>query len=117
MGDLFSTLGDILNPTGAELKEIGMQRAIDHADRVVETWSEKAYRFFIEYCKTVEELKTEDARVHAEQQGLEEPPTKRAWGAIARRAAIAGIITKKGIVTASNPKCHMGFTTVWAVVK
>lgn len=117
MDDLFSTFAEALNPTGAELKELGMQQAIKHADEIVESWSDKAFKHFAAYCQTVDELKTEDARMYAEAQGLEEPPTKRAWGAVAQRVAKAGIIFKKGVVTATNPKCHMGFTTVWGVVK
>lgn len=118
MGDLFSELGNILNPHVAkEQKEIGIQRAVEHADREVEQWSEKAYRLFLEYCQGVYELKTEDARVYAEGKGLELPPTKRAWGAIPLKAAKNGFITNKGIVKSANVKCHQGFTTLWAVVK
>lgn len=117
MNDLFTTFGDALNPTADELKELGITRAIEHADRVVESWSENAYRLFTDFCKTVTELKTEDARIYAESQGIEEPPTKRAWGAITLKAARAGVIIKKGVVYSTNPKCHMGFTTTWEVVK
>lgn len=109
---------DLFNqPTGKQLKEDGIKRAVDHADRQIETWSERAYKLFVEYCQTVDTLKAEDARVYAEEKGLEIPPTKRAWGAIALKAAKNGCIINKGIVKASNVKCHQGFTTLWEVVK
>lgn len=115
--DLFTQMAEAVNPTGKDLKELGIQMAIVHADKVVEQWSDKAYKHFIDYCKMVTELKTEDARVYAEAQGLEIPPTKRAWGAIPMRAAKAGIITRIGYVAVNNPKAHCTTVSLWAVIK
>lgn len=113
MPDLF----DQPEPTGEELKQAGIAQAVQHADVVVESWSEKAHKLFIEYIKNVEQFKTEDARVYAEEKGLEIPPTKRAWGAIVLKLARQGYIKRIGIVTVDNPKAHKGFTALWGVVE
>lgn len=113
MGDLFNQP----EPTGEQLKQHGIRQAIEHADNVVESWSIKAYNLFFEYIKTVEQFKTEDARVYAEEKGLEIPPTKRAWGAVVLKLARQGYIKRIGIVTVDNPKAHKGFTALWGVVQ
>lgn len=117
MGDLFSQLGEICKPTGAELKILGIEAAADHADKEIEQWGTKAYNYFVDYIKMVDMFKTEDVRVYAEQSGLPEPPTKRAWGAVVLRVARAGLISKNGHTTVNNPKAHHAFVALWKVVK
>lgn len=79
-------------------RDDGIQRAVDHADRVSHAWSvlayqtliaflqHRAYRFlaqeFVEYAEDVERIPI--------------PPDKRAWGSIIQRAARAGLIVKAG---------------------
>lgn len=107
-------------PTGEELKQEGIAQAINHANAVEPTWGDRAFALFSMYIHMHPEkaiLKTEDARQYAEEQGLEEPPTKRAWGAIALRAARAGLIVKQGYTTCDNPKTHKGLTTLWLITR
>lgn len=103
--------------TGAQLRDNGIEAAISHANRKVELWGEKAYSHFLNYLKTVSEFKTEDAREYAQNQGLEEPPSKRAWGAVVVRLAKENRIFKIGHATVNNPKAHRCFATVWGVNK
>lgn len=113
--DLFS---QPILPTGEELKADGIRRAVEHADREIDSWSERAYKFFLKYIERRNtEFRTEDARFYAELHGLEIPPSKRAWGAITLRAARAGLIVKSGHAAVSNPLAHKAFASLWKVVK
>lgn len=102
--------------TGAELRDNGITASINNANRKINLWSETAYQHSINYIKTVSEFKTEDARAYATAKGLEEPPSKRAWGAIVLRLAKEKLIYKKGHLTVDNPKAHKCFATLWGVV-
>lgn len=102
--------------TGAFLKEKGILQAITHANQKIHKWSDKAYAHLLEYIKTNSQFKTEDARAYAEKQGLEEPPSKRAWGGVVLRAARSGFIIKGGHAIVDNPKAHNCLATLWNVV-
>lgn len=110
--DLFSQPTE---PTGEELKQKGIAQAIRHANQVVERWADIAYLRFVEYLNQpgITEFKTEDARVYAEGKGVEIPPTKRAWGGIALRAARNGLIVRAGFVPCNNPKAHKAVISLW----
>jgi len=80
-----------------ERGKAGMQQAVDHADRVVAGWSELAYiamcvaaRSFGAQSFTIEQLRR---KVEFE---LPDPPDRRAWGSVTRRAINAGVIRKTG---------------------
>lgn len=119
MPDLFTQPPLPIQPTGEELKQDGIRRAVEHADRKIDSWSERAYKFFCAFIAQgfVNEFQTEDARIYSELHGLEIPPTKRAWGAIPLRAAKAGLIVKAGHAAVSNPLAHKAFASLWKVVK
>jgi hypothetical protein len=100
MGDLFD------NPSGAVLAEAGMTRAADHADRVEEKWSDRAYAILQAHAGRHAIFTTEDVRSSAIKAHLPRPPDDRAWGAIMKRGLKARIITAGGFGTSANPLSH-----------
>ena len=82
-------------------RDDGIQRAVDHADRVSHAWSVLAYQELVRFlnlnpvCARDGFLAQEyvaSARLHK----IPEPPDRRAFGAIIQRAARAGLIVKAG---------------------
>lgn len=102
--------------TGAELRDAGIIKALTHANKKINQWSEKAYVYALEYIETVKQFKTEDLRAYAEAKGFEIPPSKRAWGGIVLRLARNKKVIKSGHATVDNPKAHKCLATLWSVV-
>lgn len=100
-------------PTGDELALQGAQRAVDHADRVENDWSGRAYAMLVDYATGHQEFMTEDARKWASDAGLPPPPSARAWGAITLRASKEGIIHAIGYRPTKNPSAHRTPATLW----
>ncbi len=99
-------------------RDRGMQRAVDHADRTIERWSDRAEVLARQYLAAVtgQRITGERIRQHAEAQGLPNPPDKRAWGSVTMRLARAGLLRKVGWTTASDPKVHCNPVSEWEVV-
>lgn len=89
-----------------------MQRAEDHANKVHPDWSAKAYDFLLGYAEINSEFMAEDVRL-AGQGLVPEPPSKRAWGSVIRRAAVNGIIRRLGFRSVKNAKAHSAPCGVW----
>lgn len=89
-----------------------MQRAIDHADRVVEGWAEEAACFLTRYLDMNREpFLTGDVRLTAAKFGVPLPPDNRAWGPIINSAVRSGQIRKVGY---GNSKTgHMRPMPLW----
>jgi hypothetical protein len=91
-----------------ELTNAGIKRAVDHANRVHESWSDKAYTYLIVFVKSRkrgERFMMEDIRQDASTL-VPTPPNYRAWGAIARRAIQDNIILKVGARCVKNSRAH-----------
>lgn len=102
---------------GAKLRDAGMQRAIDHADRVHGgTWAENAYSLLLSYASGRSEFLAEDYRAAAIAAGLPTPPDLRAFGAVMVRAARSGVIRRIGFGTVKNKRAHRSICTIWGVV-
>lgn len=96
-------------------RDEGIQKAIDSANREVKNWSDVAYGYLLGYIRNHNEFMIEDIRVSSE--GLvPEPPSKRAWGGIAVKAAKNGFIKRKGFQSVKNVKAHKTPATLWEVV-
>jgi hypothetical protein len=109
--DLFNQ-GPQHEPTGEELRDEGMERARVHADMRKADWSRDAYEFLLLFLQNNDEFLIEDVRNEAEGI-LPEPPSKRAWGSIAVKAAKEGHIRKIGYKEVTNPKAHKTPATLW----
>lgn len=105
--------------TEAELlRDEGIQRAVDHADRVEADWSSNAYAMLVQYARhkgSGAHITSEAVRNHCEWFGLPLPPDKRAWGAVMLKASRAGVIRKAGWTTANDPKVHCNPVSLWQV--
>jgi hypothetical protein len=114
--DLFSTSMNTTKKIAEVLRDDGMRRAVDHADRVAPQWSEQALDAVRAFSLTRDHITSEQVRQWAEKDGLSAPPDGRAWGAIMRRAAKEGLIRKIGWTTATDPKVHCNPVSLWEVL-
>ena len=98
---------------GAQLRDIGMRKATDHANAVHEDWSDKAF-YFLKWFVTRQhvEFMAEDVR-EAAKNYVPEPPSKRAWGAVIVRAKKEGLIKSIGFRSVSNSKAHRTPASLW----
>lgn len=100
---------------GARLRDRGINRAADNAERVHGPgWQERAIGHLINYPEA--EFMAEEVRIWAHSQGLEEPPSARAWGAVIVTAKRRGIIRSNGYRKVSNPLAHSTPASVWLKV-
>lgn len=103
---------------GEQLKQQGIEQAINHADSIPPfNWSDKAYNFLTSWLGTVPvgySFMAEDVRVLAEKRNVVPvPPSKRSWGAILLKARKEGLIISNGINVVKNPQAHRCFATLW----
>lgn len=113
--DLFDQPNDPKD--AARLTNEGIQRAMDHADRVEPGWSREAYEFLMQYIESHDKpFQCEDVR-NAAKDIIPDPPSKKAWGGIMRRAKMAGKITRVGFRGVKDPTAHDGLAAVWVVKK
>lgn len=99
--------------TGEQLRDAGMQLAIDHAEIKEPKWAEKAYQYLLGYLKFNKNFMTEEFRDYALKTGFTMPPHARAWGGVVNRAARESIIIKVDIQAVKNPKAHCANAAVW----
>ena len=102
--------------TSQNLRDKGIQQAINHADEVQPLWSEQAYNCLLNYIRYNDEFMTEDVREASKNQ-LSEPPSARAWGGIIVKAVKCGLIYRKGFKNVSNVKAHCTPASIWGVNK
>lgn len=101
--------------TGAELRDRGMSRAINHARLIADAWPRRALDWVRRYPGA--EFMTEDVRQWAYEQGLPRPPHERAWGAVMIQARKAGWIRFERYEAVDNPRAHKTPATVWRRTK
>ena len=93
------------------LREDGITRAIENAERKSDNWMEKAVQFVVRFPK--DRFMTEDVRVWSHENGLPIPPSARSWGAVIRAAEKLGVVRRVGYGSVSNPKAHRTPASVW----
>ena len=100
--------------TATTLKDEGMQRAADHADAVVQTWSERAFDLFKRYAQIHRLFMTEDVRLWAQSNRLlEEPPDRRAWGSIAAKAVKHQLVAVSHFAPQKDRRSHGSPKPMW----
>lgn len=91
---------------GAQLRDEGIRRAVEHADAVEDRWSGRA----LAWVKTIAErggtLTSESVMDEAYATGLPVPPEPRAWGGIMQAAAKRGWIKRDGFVESGHARAH-----------
>lgn len=100
-------------PAAERARDEGMRHAIDHADSRELNWSNRAYDLFVQYACLHGEFMTEDVREWAEQQGLPQPPDRRAWGAIAAIARRRGVVVHVRYAPQKSVNAHRAPKSVW----
>jgi hypothetical protein len=98
--------------SGEDLRDRGMQQAVDHADEVKGGWSTLALTFVEHYAMNNPTFSGE--KVRAAAAGIvPEPPHLRAWGGVMMKAAKMGMIRKCGYVQVDNPLAHKATAALW----
>lgn len=103
----------VLHKSATELKNDGIERAKNRADKENENWSAKAYNFFIEFAKNSKEPFMTNDVVLASVNRLPQPSNLKAWGAIPVKAKHAGLIKHVGFSGGSNPRHHSNPRSLW----
>ena len=101
----------------AARRDVGMQRATDHADRVQWMWSDEALHALECFCLAHPDRNFlgEDVRDWSETMGLVAPPVdNRAWGSVFQKAARFEIIKKVGYACAKSS--NLSPKVQWAAV-
>jgi hypothetical protein len=102
---------------GERLKEEGLQRALDHAERVVPEWKERCWSLFLEWLDrmpTGHRFLLEEFRLNVEAQNkIERPPSNRAYGFLSVKAAKAKLIFQCGTGKVLNPLAHKANAARW----
>lgn len=100
--------------SGEYLRDIGIERSVNKANKDHDKWSDIAYSFLLHYIKSNPEFMAENVRNESLVLGLvPEPTNKRAWGAIFVKAARLGLIKRIGFKNVTNSKAHCTPATVW----
>jgi len=77
-------------------RDLGIERAGDHADRVDDGWTDRAANEIATFAMTKgSPFVIEEVRTEAETR-IGSPPDERAWGAATQKAARRGAIVKVG---------------------
>jgi len=101
-------------PTGKELRDEGINKAVNHADLRVPNWSIKALKYVIEYAKKNMFFTCEDVRIQSRKDNFPQPPDGRAWGGIISKARQREFIIRtretRSAKIASN---HAGPCRIW----
>jgi len=101
--------------TAPDLRDFGMQQALDNANRQIEEWSEEAMDYLKSFLQErgTEPFQAEDFRFWAIKKGINHPPTWRAIGGIFTRARRCGLISFLRIEPTSNPPAHCANASLW----
>ena len=99
-------------PTGRDLRDRDMARALKHTEKINNGWQENALSFLKEYCKTHHRFSGEMVRIEA--KGIvPEPCSLRTWGAVLLSGSRKGWIRQVGYVHVSNPMAHNANAALW----
>ena len=100
--------------TGDQLRDDGMKRSTDHANRKTPKWSDVAFDFLKAYIREHETFMAEDVR-SASENVVPAPPDNRAWGSIIVRARKEKLIVANGYGKQKQSNCHSGIATIWKI--
>lgn len=102
---------------GGQLRDAGMQTAIDHANAVIDNWQDKACKaaeMFLSDKPSGFTFMCEDIRFWAEEKGLiEAPPSNRAYTAVSSYIKKKGLAKVYGIGKVKNPLAHAAMASIY----
>jgi hypothetical protein len=92
--------GDSVQMTGRDLKELGMEQALAHAEKATKDWSKKALKRFKSWLLSQSSNRVfavEDFREWlADNHPKEMPVTDKAWGSFGRMIRNLGLVVVVG---------------------
>lgn len=103
---------DTQRDEACRLRDEGIDTAAAHADAVQPEWTEQAFAFLRLYLELNATFTTEDVRMAA-RGVVPEPPDRRAWGSVTRRAVKEKLIERSGFTEAKDPRVHCNIVAVW----
>lgn len=89
-------------PQARVRRDIGIQRATDHADQEHPRWADAAFDVLKSAVAIREQPFLAEDAIEAIGHAVPEPPDGRAWGGVFQRAARAGVIRKVGYAPARS---------------
>lgn len=104
---------DMFSSSSRSLADQGITRAVEHADREVDGWSDRALMHLRLFAEIRPSFLGEDVRAWAYDQGLPRPPKECAWGAVMLRGARENIIARDGYGTTKIPPQHAKPAVQW----
>lgn len=115
---MFKQLDIFDQQAGEHLAEVGMQLAVESADRKEKDWSKRCWQLFLWWLRRNirrgSEFMVEDFRRHVIEMGLlEEPPSNRAFGMVSKRALAGGWIEFVRTDKVKNKNAHCARASVW----
>jgi len=100
-----------------EARDKGIRRAKEHAERVVEGWSEGALAMLRRYVAEVgQPFTTLALREWAAARGFDSV-SGWAWGSVIVRAVKLGIIERAGAVNVGSATSHLKLSPLWRSVQ
>lgn len=105
----------LLDDSGRARRDLGISRALQHAEKVEPGWQDRALAFLLDYAETHETFSGESVR-QASRGIVPEPPHLRAWGSVIMAGARRGWIRKIGYVQVTNPAAHQANAALWRSV-
>lgn len=97
---------------GIILRDEGLTRAVDHAERVDPGWKDKVWNLFERWIAKKPigfKFLLEDFRTDVEKfSKLDSPPSKRAYGFIPAKAARLNLIQQVGTQKVKKQRCSYG---------
>lgn len=104
--------------SGTALRDIGIAQAVDHAEAEAPGWASRAMGMLRRYIDEVGGMfQAENVREWARRHGLDDPPSKRAWGGVVVRARNIGLIRFVKYENVQNRQAHATPASVWTGVK
>lgn len=101
---------------GERLRDQGIDRAVDHADRAQPNWADVAFAYVCKHARGC--FTAEDIRLEAEANGVPSPAHERAWGGVMVRVRIQGIaIPTDRFRSAKDSKSHRAPKRIWKAVE
>jgi hypothetical protein len=99
-------------PDGADLRDKGIARAVQHAEEIHEKWQAKALDFLYIFARNHDRFSGEMVRV--ESKGVvPDPPSLRAWGSVLLSGSKRGWIKQIDYIKVVNPKAHRTPAALW----
>lgn len=105
--------------TQKQAAKLGMERAVDRAERVTEGWKQEAFTYLLRFASANHnrDFLAEEIAPWAYERGCTRPPDDRAWGAIIQRAGRENVIRKTGLAAKNKLSGNAStWRPLWEVV-